>query len=167
MAQMDLMVSLVARHAGARVADACARRMVLDERRSQLPYMAIGLLAASAAGVAQAADWARARLGEPIGVGDLAAAAGLSTRTFARRVVAATGLSPIQFLQQLRVERAVELIETTALSFEAIAYQVGYSDPSTLRALIRRGAGLGPRDLRLRAAPRRRTLAELGATAKV
>ncbi|MEO9229955.1 MAG: helix-turn-helix domain-containing protein [Devosia sp.] len=60
-------------------------------------------------------------------------------------------MSPIQFLQQLRVERAVELIESTALPFEEIAYQVGYSDPSTLRGLIRRGSGLGPRDLRARA----------------
>lgn len=151
MAQMDLMVGLVARHAGAETAEACARRMVLDERRSQLPYMAIGLLAAANEEVSRAAAWARPRLGEAIGVTDLAAAVGQSPRTFARRVTAATGLSPVQFLQQLRVERAVELIETTGLPFEAIAYQVGYSDPSTLRGLIRRGAGLGPRDLRARA----------------
>jgi transcriptional regulator GlxA family with amidase domain len=113
--------------------------------------MAIGLLAASNESVARAAIWARARLGEAICVNDLARAAGQSPRTFARRVVAATGLSPIQFLQQLRVERAVELIESTHLPFEEIAYRVGYSDPSTLRALIRRGIGVGPRDIRARA----------------
>lgn len=151
MAQMDLMTCLVARHAGADVADACAKRMVLDERRSQLPYMAIGLLAASSEGIARAASWARARLGEGITVDDLARAAGQSPRTFSRRVVAATGLSPIRFLQQIRVERAIEMIETTPLPFEEIAYRVGYSDPSTLRLLIRRGTGLGPRDLRARA----------------
>ncbi|HEV2567893.1 GlxA family transcriptional regulator [Sphingomonas sp.] len=151
MAQMDLTVGLVARYAGGEVAEGCARRMILDERRSQVPYMAVGLLAASSESVARAAAWARPRLGEPIGVSDIAAAVGQSSRTFARRVAAATGLSPIQFLQQLRVERAIELIETTALPFEEIAYRVGYSDPSTLRILIRRGAGLGPRDLRARA----------------
>ena len=151
MAQMDLMVGLVARYAGVETAEGCARKMVLDERRSQAPYMAIGLLAASSESVAKAASWARPRLGEPIGVTDLAAAVGQSPRTFSRRIAAATGLSPIQFLQQLRVERAVELIETTSLPFEEIAYRVGYSDPSTLRGLVRRGAGLGPRDLRARA----------------
>ncbi|MFC3069894.1 GlxA family transcriptional regulator [Phenylobacterium soli] len=156
MAQMDLMVGLVARYAGAETAEACARRMVLDERRSQLPYMAIGLLAAASDSVARAAAWARPRLAEPIGVGDLALAAGLSARTFARRVSAATGLSPIRFLQQLRVERAIELIETTQLSFEEVAFRVGYAEPSTLRTLIRRGAGLGPRDLRARAQGRTR-----------
>jgi transcriptional regulator GlxA family with amidase domain len=84
-------------------------------------------------------------------VNDLARHVGQSPRTFSRRVIAATGLSPIHFLQRLRVERAVELIESTPLPFEEIAYRVGYSDPSTLRALIRRGAGAGPRDLRARA----------------
>ncbi len=151
MAQMDLMVGLIARYAGAEIAEGCTRTMLLDERRSQVPYMAIGLLAASSEGVARAAAWARPRLGQGVGVADLARAAGQSPRTFSRRVTSATGLSPIQFLQQLRVERAVELIESTALPFEEIAYQVGYSDPSTLRGLIRRGSGLGPRDLRARA----------------
>lgn len=153
MAQMDLTVGLVARYAGADIADACARRMVLDERRSQVPYMAIGLLAASDASVSRAAAWARSRLGEPVAVNDLAAAAGLTPRTFARRVTAATGLSPIQFLQQMRLERAVELIETTGLAFEEIAYQVGYSDQSTLRGLLRRTLGVGPREIRAKARP--------------
>jgi transcriptional regulator GlxA family with amidase domain len=149
------MVGIVARHAGPDVADGCVRRMVLDERRSQVPYMAIGLLAASSESVSRAVAWARPRLAEGIAVGDIASAIGQSTRTFSRRVVAATGLSPIQFLQQLRVERAVELLETTSLPFDEVAWQVGYSDASTLRTLIRRGSGLGPRDLRARA--RRRT----------
>lgn len=151
MAQMDLMVGLVARYAGAEIAEACARKMVLDERRSQMPYMAIGLLAASSESVANAAAWARKRLGDGVGVNDVARAVGQSPRTFARRVTAATGLSPIQFLQQLRVERAIELLESTLLPFEEIAYRVGYADPSSLRHLIRRGAGLGPKDLRARA----------------
>lgn len=151
MAQMDLMVGLIARYAGAEIADLCTRRMVLDERRSQTPYMAIGLLAASSEGVARAAAWARQRLDGGIGVDDLARAAGQSRRTFSRRVLAATGMSPIQFLQQLRVERAVELLEFTLLPFEEIAYRVGYADPSSLRLLIRRGSGMGPKDVRARA----------------
>lgn len=151
MAQMDLMVGIIARFAGAEVAETCTQRMILDERRSQAPYMAIGLLAASSESVARAAAWARQRLGDRIGVNDLAAAVGQSPRTFSRRVTSATGLSPVQFLQQLRVEQAVALIETTCLPFEEVAHRVGYSDPSTLRSLIRRGAGYGPRELRSRA----------------
>jgi transcriptional regulator GlxA family with amidase domain len=155
MAQMDLTVGLVARYAGAEIADACARRMLLDERRSQAPYLAVGLLAASDAAVDRAAAFARSRLGSPLSVNDLAMAAGVAPRTFARRVARATGLSPVQFLQRLRMERALELIETTSLPFDAIAYQVGYAEPSTLRGLIRRAMGMGPREVRAKARPAR------------
>lgn len=82
-----------------------------------------------------------------IAVDDLAAVAGLSPRTFARRVERAVGLSPVRFLQRLRVERAVELLETTKLPLEEIARQVGYAEPSTLRRLIQRDGIGGPRRL--------------------
>lgn len=151
MAQMDLMVGVVARSAGAQVAEGCARTLILDERRSQLPYMGIGLLSAGDDSISKAAAWARARLEEGVSVAQVASAVGMSPRTFARRVHRTTGVSPINFLQRIRVERAVELIETTRLPIEEIAARVGYSEPSTLRALIRRGFGLGPRELRARA----------------
>lgn len=151
MAQMDLMIGLVAEHAGAEIADQCARTMLIDERPSQTPYMSVGMLAAASDSVARAAAWAKPRLGKGIGVNDLANAVGQSARTFSRRVSEASGLSPIQFLQQLRVEQAIELIRNTPLSFDEIAYRVGYSDPSTLRGLVRRRSGCGPRELRARA----------------
>jgi transcriptional regulator GlxA family with amidase domain len=150
MAQMDLMVGLVARHAGATIAQQCAQTMILDERRSQTPYMAISLLSASDQGVSRAAEWARARLEDGVDVTGLASAAGLSPRTFARRVRRVTGLSPVRFLQRLRAERAIELVETTRLPFDEIARRVGYAEPSTLRQLVRSTSGLGPRELRMR-----------------
>lgn len=151
LAQMDLMVGLVARHAGAAIADGCARRMLLDERRSQTPYMAVGLLTASSETLERVVAWARPRLGEGIGIEALAAAAAQSPRTFARHISKATGLSPLQFLQRIRCEEAIKLIEATNLPLEEIAARVGYADPSTLRTLIRRDGGMGPRELRAKA----------------
>lgn len=154
MAQLDLMLALVGRHAGAEVAARCARYLIVDERRSQLPYMAIGLLAAGDAHVAQAEGWARSRLQDSLRVEDLAAAVGLAPRTFARRVERATGLSPVRFLQRLRVERALELLATTQASFEAVSHQVGYAEPSTLRRLLRaEGVPLPRRPARAAAEP--------------
>ena len=145
MAQMDLMLSVVARHAGPRLADDCARYLLLDQRRSQSRYMALGFLAAADERVAVAERWARERLTECFTVDDVAAAVGLSPRTFARRVERATGLSPVRFLQRLRVERAIELVETTRLPIDEIARRVGYAEPSTLRRLMSRGSGGPPR----------------------
>jgi len=75
---------------------------------------------------------------------ELANAVALTPRTFARRIAATCGLSPIQFVQRIRIERARYLLETTRLSVEEIARQVGYAEPSTLRRLIRRDTKHSP-----------------------
>jgi len=148
LAQMDLMLSLVARFAGAAVADRCSRYLLLDERQSQSRYMALSYLAAADERVARAEAWARAHLSQEIAIGDLASSAGLAPRTFARRVERVTGLSPIRFLQRLRLEAATDLIETTQLPFDEIARRVGYADPSALRRIIHRETGGRPGAIR-------------------
>ena len=148
MAQMDLMLSLVARLAGASLAARCSRYLLMDERRSQSRYMALSYLAAADDQVARAEAWARGRLDQDLKVADLAAAAGLAPRTFARRVEQAAGLSPIRFLQRMRIEAATDLIETTRLSVEEIARRVGYADPSALRRIMQREGGRQPSHVR-------------------
>lgn len=148
LAQTDLMLSLIARHADPALAETCARYMLLDERRSQARYMALGFLTGADPQVARAETFARARLDQELSVGQLADAAGLSPRTFARRVEDVTGLSPIRFLQRLRIETAVGLLESSRLPVDEVARRVGYADPSALRRIMRRDAGLLPSRLR-------------------
>jgi transcriptional regulator GlxA family with amidase domain len=148
MAHLDLMLAVVTEHGGTGLAERCARFLLLERRQSQSRYMAIGFIASKDREVARAERWARAQLAAGVTVDGLAAAAGLAPRTFARRVARATGLSPVRFLQRIRVERAVELLETTTLSVEEIARRVGYAEPTTLRRLLRREAGGRPRELR-------------------
>ena len=86
----------------------------------------------------------RGNLARDFDVGQLAAAMALSPRTFARRVVAACGVSPSRFVQRVRVEAAMELLATTKLSVEEISARVGYADASTLRRILRRETGRAP-----------------------
>jgi transcriptional regulator GlxA family with amidase domain len=58
-------------------------------------------------------------------------------------------------VQRLRVEKAVELLETTSLGLDDIARRVGYAEPSTLRKLLRRDMALGARALRATVKKRR------------
>lgn len=138
MAQMDLMLAVVGRFAGPRLAKACANYLLLDERRSQAPYMAITYLAGQDPKVAKAESWVRKNIARDFAIEELASAVGFAPRTFARRIAAVCGISPIQFVQRIRLETARTLLETTRLSVDEISRKVGYAEPSTLRRLIRR-----------------------------
>jgi AraC-like DNA-binding protein len=110
--------------------------------------MALSYLTAADERISRAERWARARLHQGFSISDLAEAAGLGLRTFARRCERVTGLSPMKLVQRLRVERALELLETTRLTLEEISEQVGYAEPSTLRKLLHREAALSARTSR-------------------
>jgi transcriptional regulator GlxA family with amidase domain len=152
MAQTDAMLALTAHVCGAEIARLCARHLVLDQRASQEPYMALAALASADPHVARAHAWALKRIGTRVRIDQMAAAVGLSHRTLARRVEHVTGLSPVRFMQRLRVERALHLIDTTRLPFETIAARVGYADSSTLRRLFK-DSGLSARAIRSRPSP--------------
>ena len=138
MAQMDLMLAIVGRFAGPGLAQACANYLLLEERRSQAPFMAINYLAGQDERIARAEQWVRANIARDFAIEELAAAVALAPRTFARRMAATCGVSPIQFVQRIRLETARFLLETTRLPVDEIARRVGYAEPSTLRRLIRR-----------------------------
>lgn len=148
MAQMDLMLAVVAKFAGSGLAKTCANYLLLDNRRSQAPFMAITYLAGQDPKVAKAESWVRRNVSRDFGVGELAEAMALTPRTFARRVSASCAMSPIQFIRRIRIETARFLLETTKLPVEEIARQVGYADSSTLRRLMRRETRLSPADFR-------------------
>lgn len=150
MAQMDLMLTVIAKFASPGLADSCARYMLLDKRQSQSPYMAVAYLAGQDPDVARAEVWARENIARDFSMDELASAAGLAPRTFARRLASVCGLSPIKFAQRIRMEAAERLLETTRLTVDEVARRVGYSEPSTLRRIIRREARSSPAELRRR-----------------
>jgi transcriptional regulator GlxA family with amidase domain len=150
MAQMDLMLAIVSRFAGPRLAKACANYLLLDERRSQAPFMAITYLAKQDPEIAKAEEWVRDNIERDFAMNELAEAVALAPRTFARRVAEICDVSPIQFVQRIRIEIAQLLLETTRLPIDEIARRVGYAEPSTLRRLIRRETKHSPGHFRRR-----------------
>lgn len=83
-------------------------------------------------------------------VRELAEQVHLSERTFLRRFVSATGLKPTQYLQRLRIQKACELIETSAVSFERVAEAVGYEDLSAFRKTFVKITGQTPKEFKKR-----------------
>ncbi len=72
----------------------------------------------------------------------------LSQRSLNRRFKQATGLSPVQYLQEIRLEKAKELLKTSNLSIAEVAYNVGYPDSAYFSALFRRVVSLSPGEYR-------------------
>jgi transcriptional regulator GlxA family with amidase domain len=83
-------------------------------------------------------------------VADMAGEAAMETRTFLRRFKAATGMTPIAYLQQLRIGKARELLQFTRQPVEQVAWTVGYGDSAAFRRVFQRLVGLSPSDYRRR-----------------
>ncbi len=81
---------------------------------------------------------------------ELASKSGMSRRTFERRFKAATGDTPLVYLQRVRVEVAKAMLENQDLSFDEIAYRVGYQDSAAFRKIFRKETGLLPGEYKRR-----------------
>jgi transcriptional regulator GlxA family with amidase domain len=85
-----------------------------------------------------------------LSVSSMAAKARMGERTFLRRFQKATGLTPTEYVQRLRVGKARESLEFSSLAMKEIAWKVGYEDYGTFRKVFQKIMGLSPGDYRLR-----------------
>jgi len=92
--------------------------------------------------------WLRSHLSEPITVDAMAREVGLSRWHFTRRLSAATGLPPARYLERMRVEAAIGLLQASSLPLKAIAAEVGLRDPYHLSRVVKRVTGRAPGALR-------------------
>ena len=147
MAGIDLCLHLLREDLGAGVANAVARRMIVPPHRAggQAQYMESPMsLPRSGSGLGEVLDWAMARLEAPIGVGDIAARAGVSVRTLIRRFQAELGSTPSRWLIVQRLARARELLERTPLPVDLVAARSGLGSAPNLRAHFAREFGVSP-----------------------
>ncbi len=147
LAHMDLALWLLRRKSPALAAQT-ARYLIVDPRPSQIAYAIPDQLAHSDQLVERFERWARRHLAERFSLDDAARAVGTSQRTLARRLHSVLGKTPLSYVQDLRVERAVHLLQTSDAGIDQIAEQVGYGDGVTLRALLRRKTRSSLRELR-------------------
>src|SRR5919206_1267023 len=92
----------------------------------------------------RAKDLADARYAEPIGVDDMAAAAGLSRAHFSREFRRAYGETPRAYLLTRRLERAAALLRTTDRSVAEICFDVGLRSVGSFTTSFTRTYGMSP-----------------------
>jgi transcriptional regulator GlxA family with amidase domain len=147
-AHIDLALSVVRRCSPA-LAESVARYLLIGDRPSQAAFAVPSLLAAWDPTIGAFERWIREHLADPPSITAAAAWLGVSERTLQRGTAAVVGMSPIDFVQEIRLDEATFLLRTTELTVAAVAARVGYRNAGTLRALIRRKRGTTTAGLRL------------------
>lgn len=151
-AAIDLCLHLVRQDHGADVANAVARRMVVPPHRdggqAQFIQAPVPECPDETDLFRETLDWAVEHLDEPLTVEVLSRRAAMSPRTFARRFVAATGTTPLQWLLRQRVLHAQRLLETTDEPVEWVAGRCGFGTAAGMRIHFQRFVGTSPMSYR-------------------
>ncbi|MDR2212737.1 MAG: helix-turn-helix domain-containing protein [Pseudomonadales bacterium] len=89
-------------------------------------------------------DWLHSCYQDDLTLERIAGRFGLSVRTLNRRFRQATGKTPLQYLQQVRLDNARELLRSSNLSIAEIAFHAGYPDASYFSAAFRKAMKMTP-----------------------
>ncbi|WP_235727654.1 GlxA family transcriptional regulator [Maridesulfovibrio frigidus] len=154
MAWQDLALHIVARFVSKDVASQCAKVLVLDSTRHvQTPYFMFDQHLESSSGfadnnIATAQKWMQKNYHQGVDLEMLSVISEVGVRTFLRRFKRATGVTSVQYLQQLRIESARHLLEVSTKNIEEITGAVGYENSSSFRRLFKKKTGLTPVEYR-------------------
>ncbi|MDP9796071.1 transcriptional regulator GlxA family with amidase domain [Catenuloplanes nepalensis] len=151
-AALDLGLHVIRTDHGAEVCCAVAKRLAFPVHRDGFQSQSVdrALPAIRDESVTPLLTWAQSRLHEPVGVAELAAAAGISVATLHRRFAAQVGVTPLAWLTRGRLLIACRLLERGETRIEVVARRSGLGTASHLRVVMRRELGLTPTEYQRR-----------------
>ena len=151
-AYIDMGLWLIGHFASESLRQMTAKILAADSHRSsQSPYILAAMVQGDGhAVVERARGWLNKHMDQEWNMTELAGHCHTSPRTLLRRFQKAVGMSPVQYTQQLRVERAKGLLEASMLSLEDITERCGYANVSTFSTVFKRWAQITPREYRSR-----------------
>jgi len=98
--------------------------------------------------VQKAQTYIESKLHEKISVEDLSSRFAVGRRNFDRRFIKATGNTPVEYAQRVKIEAAKKAFETSRKTVNEVMYEVGYSDPKAFREVFRKITGISPLEYR-------------------
>ncbi len=150
-AGIDLALALVEDDYGPTLAIEVARILLLYRRRpgNQSQFSTpLAMQAKAGNRFKNLIDWVEINLDQNLTVERLAEQAHMSPRTFARIFPSETGMSPGRFIEQLRIDRARELLESGAEGLGNVAHESGFGREERLRRAFQRRIGISPAQYR-------------------
>jgi transcriptional regulator GlxA family with amidase domain len=98
--------------------------------------------------ICEAQTYIEENLGAKISFEELASKLAISRRNFDRRFIKATGNTPVEYLQRVKMEAAKRTLEKGRKSIFEVMNEVGYSDDKAFREVFKKITGLSPLDYR-------------------
>jgi len=146
MAWHDLVLYLIARYVGTAAAQSIARFFAMQlHDDGQSHYIAFAPPTGHGdAIVSDAQFWLERNFSVISPVEEMVRRSGVPERSFKRRFTLATGIPPIAYVQQLRIEYAKRRLEQSDMPVEEVSWAVGYTEPAFFRRLFKRVTGITP-----------------------
>ena len=147
---LNLILFLVEKYFDRQTAVLCSKVFQIDiERTSQSPFFIFQ--AQKNHGdelICRAQTYMEENLTEKVSFESLASKLAISRRNFDRRFIKATGNTPVEYLQRVKVEFAKKMLEKGRKSIFEVMDEVGYSDDKAFREVFKKITGLSPLNYR-------------------
>jgi transcriptional regulator GlxA family with amidase domain len=147
---LNLILFLVEKYFDRQTAILCSKVFQIDmERNSQSPFFIFQAQKSHGDDlICEAQNYIEENLTEKISFEELASKLAISRRNFDRRFIKATGNTPVEYLQRVKVEVAKKTLERGRKSIFEVMNEVGYSDDKAFREVFKKITGLSPLDYR-------------------
>ncbi len=149
---LNLVIYLVEKYYDRQTAIFCSKVFQIEmDRNSQSAFTIFtGQKSHGDEMIIKAQAYIESKLHEKVSVEHLSAGFFVGRRNFDRRFIKATGNTPIQYVQRVKIESAKKAIETGRKTINEIMYEVGYSDVKAFREVFRKITGMSPLEYRNR-----------------
>ncbi|QQT33210.1 GlxA family transcriptional regulator [Sphingobacterium siyangense] len=143
---LNLLLYLVEKFYDRQTAIYCSKIFQIDiARQTQSDFMIFnGQKSHGDEMVMRAQDYLENNFSEKISMGKLSEKFTVGRRNFDRRFIKATGNTPVEYLQRIKVESAKKELESSRKTINEVMYAIGYTDIKAFREIFRRFTGLSP-----------------------
>jgi len=149
---LNLMIYLVEKYFDRQTAIFCSKVFQIEiDRQSQSAFTIFtGQKLHGDEMVKEAQAYIESNLQEKISVEHLSSLFATGRRNFDRRFIKATGNTPVEYAQRVKIESAKKAFETSRKTINEVMYDVGYVDIKAFREVFRKITGMSPLEYRMK-----------------
>jgi len=145
---LNLVIYLIEKYYDRETAIYCSKifQIEIDRQRQAVFTIFKGQKSHGDAVIKEAQIYLETHFQDRISMEELAKQFAVGRRNFDRRFIKATGNTPVEYLQRVKIESAKKAFETTRKHISEVMYEAGYSDEKAFREVFRKITGMSPLD---------------------